>query len=158
MVGEAVGARPPGRNLGPRHALGIIEQPGQMPSHAGRTVAAHQRTQFARPHLACGVLGAQIAEHDLRHADIEPDDGRERFVHLASMVQLERGDTQAFLVNLRAVGGVGAGDAAAHIGVVADHHRPGQQFALLEDGVEHEDVRQVHAARIRVIHHHRITG
>ena len=126
--------------------------------HRRGTVAAHQRTQFARPHLACGVLGAQIAEHDLRHADIEPDDGRKRFVHLAGTVQLERGDTQAFLVDLRAVGCVGAGDAAAHIGVVADHHRPGQQFALLEDGVEHEDVRQVHAARIWVIHHHRITG
>ena len=63
-----------------------------------------------------------------------------------------------FLVDLGGIGGVGARHPAADIGVVADRGGEGQTLAPVEDRLEDEDVRQVHAAVERVVHHVDVAG
>src|SRR5207245_2372303 len=60
-------------------------------------------------------------------------------------------DAQAFLIGLGGVRGVGAGDAAPHVGLVADGPREGNPLVPVEDGLQDEHVGQVHAALERVV-------
>ena len=73
-------------------------------------------------------------------------------LRLPRLVELERRDAQAFLVDLGRVRGVRARDAAADVGVVADRRGEGEPLAVDEDRLEDEDVGQVHAAFERVVH------
>src|SRR5262249_53032994 len=76
---------------------------------------------------------------------------KERLVRLALVVHLHGRDAQALLVDLGRIGGVRAGHAASHVGLVADGRREGEALALEEDRLQHEDVGDVHAAFERIV-------
>ena len=82
----------------------------------------------------------------------------EGLVARALIVEAERRDAHALLVDLGGIGGVGACHTAADIGVVADRGCEGQAVVPVEDRLEHEDVGQVHAAVERVVHHEHVVG
>ena len=97
-------------------------------------IASHQPANLTRADLARGVLRTQIADDPVRHTNIQRDQRFERFIHDPGVEQLERRDSQSFLKYLRAVRGVRSGHPAADVGVVADHDRPGENLAAVEDG------------------------
>jgi hypothetical protein len=102
---------------------------------------------------AGGELGAQVAEDAAGEADVALDHAEQRGVGLAAFVEFQRRDAQALGEDFRAVRGVGAGHAAADIGVMADRGGIGDRRVLLggEDRLEDEDVGQVHAAVVGVV-------
>ena len=67
------------------------------------------------------------------------------------VVHLHGRDAESFLVDLRGVRRVRAGHAATHVGLVADGRREGDTLALEEDGLQHEDVGDVHTALERIV-------
>jgi hypothetical protein len=73
-------------------------------------------------------------------------------VGAAGLVELERRDAQALGEDLGRVGRVAARHPAAHVGLVADGAGEGHQPLVYEERRDDEDVRQVHAARERVVH------
>ena len=116
-------------------------------------VALDQPLELALGDVAGGELGAQVAEHLDRHPDVLLDQGEQGLVAPARGIELERRDAQAFLIDLGRVRGVGAGDPAADVGVMADGGGKGEPLALVVERLEEEDVGQVHAALEGVVHH-----
>jgi hypothetical protein len=114
-------------------------------------VAGHQTEEGGLRDVAGGELGAEVAEDTGRHADVLLEQSEQRLIRLAGLVHLHRGNAKPFLVDLRRVRGVRARDASAHVRLVADGRRKGQALALVEDRLEDEHVRDVHAALERVV-------
>ena len=119
---------------------------------------ADQLDELALRDVAGRELGAQVAEELDRQAHVLLQDREEGLVARALVVEAERRDAHALLVDLGGIGGVGACHTAADIGVVADRRGEGQTLAPVEDRLEDEDVRQVHAAVERVVHHVDVAG
>ena len=154
MVGELVAALGPLPDLSTRQPLGIVEQLAHVGLDLAGTVAGQQLLQAALADLRGGILGGQVAPHAIGHAHVDLDHRGQRLVQPAAVVELEGRDAQPFLVDLGGIGSVGAGHPAADVGVVADHHRERPPLAAEEQRHEHEDVRQVHAAVVGVVHDH----
>ena len=140
---DAVGQLADGR---PRHPFGVVDHLVHVDQRGFDAVTLDQVQERPLRDVAGRELGAQVA-HDLHwNADVLLDDLEQGFVGLAPFVQLQRRNAQAFLIDLGGVGGVRPGDASAHVGVVADGRGEGQALAVQVDGLEDEDVGQVHAA------------
>ena len=125
---------------------------------ACRAVLLDQLDELALRDVAGRELGAEVAEELDRQAHVLLQDREEGLVALTLVVEAERRDAHALLVDLGRIGGVGARHPAADIGVVADRGCEGQTLAPVEDRLEDEDVRQVHAAVERVVHHVDVAG
>ena len=80
-------------------AFGIIDDFRHIGSHNVLAIFADQFQELGFADMAGGELGAQIAEHLDRNADVLFDDRPDRVVALAGVVQSHRRDAQAFLVN-----------------------------------------------------------
>ena len=142
----------------PGQALGIVDDLLQIEARGGRAVLAHQIDELALRDVAGRELGAQVAEELDRQAHVLFQKREQRFVARAPVVEAERRNPHALLIDLGRIGGIGAGDPAADIGVVADRRGEGQAVAAVEDRLEHEDIRQMHAAVERVVHHEHVAG
>jgi hypothetical protein len=70
---------------------------------------------------------------------------------MRNRVEFQRRDAQTFGVDLQAVGGIRSRHAAAHIGVMTDGGGVGDRRTLGEQRFEDEDVRQMHAAIVRIV-------
>jgi hypothetical protein len=92
--------------------------------------------------MAGGELGAQVAEHLHRKPHVLLDEGHDRLVELARLVELERRDAQALGIDLGRVRRIRSRDPAADIGVVADRAGEGEPLARVIERLEDEDVRQ----------------
>ena len=77
---------------------------------------------------------------------------------LAPAVEPERRDPEALLEALLGVGRHRARDEAAEVRVVGDGCHDREQPVAAEDGLDDEDVGQVHAARERVVDHDDVAG
>ena len=77
--------------------------------------------------VAGGQLGADVAERHVRHADVGAQQGEEGLVRLAAAVELQPGDAEAVLKDLRVVAGRAAGQPAAEVEVVRRAHREGRR-------------------------------
>ena len=137
---------------GPCQALGVVDGLDQELFRLRGAVARDQLRELLLGDVAGGELRAQVAQHHDRHAHVllqERDDG---LVELARLVQLHGRDAQPLGVDLGGVGGVGAGDPAADVGVVAHGAGEREALALMVERLHDEDVGQVHAAVERVVH------
>ena len=143
---------------GAGQALGIVDDLAQVDAHGLGPVPADQVDDLALGDVAGGELGAQVAEELDRQAHVLLQQREQRLVARAPVVHAERRNTHALLVDLGGIGGIGAGDPAADIGVMADGGGEGQALSPIEDRLEHEDVRQVHAAVEGVVHDEDIAG
>ena len=123
----------------------------------GPAVPGHQLQDLALGDMAGRQLRAQISEHAYRNADIALNDLHNCFVALVLRVELERWDAQTFGVDLGRIRSVGARDATADIGVMADRGREREPLATTEHRLEHEDVGQMHTAFERVVQHEHVT-
>jgi len=121
-------------------------------AHDGlRAVALDEAQERRLGDVAGGQLGAHVPQDADGHAHVLLDEPEERLVRLAGVVHLHRRDAEAFLVRLRRLRVVGAGDPTAHVGLVADRRYERQALAPVEDRLQDEDVRQVHPALERVV-------
>ena len=137
---------------GARQALGIVDGLAHEVGGLLGPVLGDQLGELLFGDVAGGELGAQVAEHLHRQAHVLLDEGHDRVVELARVVEFQRRDAQALGVDLGGVRRVRAGDPAADIGVVADGRGEGQALAVVIERLEDEDVGQVHAAVERVVH------
>ena len=134
------------------HSLGIVGHLVHVDLRRLDAVLLDQLGQLTRGDLAGGELRAQIAEDLHRNADVLLDKRDQCLVEFAAGHQLERRDAQAFLIDLGRVRGIGAGHAAADVGLVRRGRGEGHTLSANEDRLEDEDVGQVHAALEGIVH------
>lgn len=147
-LGRAVG---PLGDLRPRRRLAVGEQPVEV---CLQGLGAVGRRQLAQPGLAGGQrgdLGVDVGQQHVGVADVQLQQLPQRLVRLAAVVELERRDAQALLVDLRVVESHAAGHAPADVGVVRFRCGVAEQHAVHEDRLHNVDVVQVRAAVVRVI-------
>ena len=141
----------PGGDFGPHQPLGIVDQIRGAARKGVGAVAADQLAYGPGADVAGRQLGPQVSDGHLRHPHIGADQGEQGLVGLAPAVELEPGDAQTFLKNLRIVAGRTPRQTAAQIQVVGRAHGEGHAPALPEDGLDNEDVRDVHASFKRIV-------
>ena len=100
--------------------LGIVQQLVHVEARLRQARARHQLLEGPLGDGAGRQLRPQVAEHFYGYPHVALDQQVQRGVRHAALVEPQRRDAQAFLVDLRAVRGVRARHPAAHIGVVAD--------------------------------------
>ena len=89
---------------------------------------------------AGGDQAVQVGAVPVRDPDLVEDDAQRVLVQRARLVERERRDDHALLVDGARVSGHGAGGLAADVGHVAEHGRPADQPALEVDRQHHEPV------------------
>ena len=105
-------------------------------------------------------LGAQVAQHGLRHARVGEDDRQDVPLLLAALPGLHRRDVQPLLeVIEHALDGLAAGPHAAHVGVVEDvGHEPDEAPVVGERGLDHEEVGEVSGPEEGAVEEHHVAG
>ena len=122
-------------------------------------VAACELAHPALTDPARSELGLEIAEHDVGNTHVDADELEQGLVRPAALVELQHRDTQALLVDLGGIGRARPRHPAPDVVVVADQHRVAEQIVIDEDRHEHEDVREMHAARlVRVVEDDDVPG
>ena len=122
IVGEAIDAVRPCRERLACQPLAVIEQIHDKPFENLDPVLADQAHEFALAERAGRKLRLEIADHQIRQADVLGDDVEQRLVAHPAVEQLERRNPQAFLKNLGGIAGVGSRHAAADVAVMTNHH------------------------------------
>ena len=158
MIGEPVRPLRPARDLRARDALGVVEELARVRAHGLAPVPREQPPHFSLADLARRVLGPDVAEHPVRDPHVLLDDAEHGLARHPALVELHRRDAQPLLVHLGRVAGIRAGHAAAHVGLMPDHDGEGFQLVVDEDRQEQEDVRDVHPAVVRIVHHDDVAG
>ena len=153
VVGEGGGAVGPGRDLLPDEPLGVVDQRVHQLGERLRPVPLGERDERALGDRAGGDLRPEVAEGHPRDADVRLDDLEDVLDRLALGVELEPGQADALLEDLGVVAGARARQPAADVAVVRGRAREADQLAVEVDGLEDEDVLQVHAAVEGVVHH-----
>ena len=135
-----------------RQPLGIVDRLLQQAFGLLGPIARHQLGELALGNMAGRKLGAQVAEELHGQAHVLLDERHDGLVEAAGVVELHGCDAQPFSIDLRGIGGVGAGHPPADIAVVTDGAGECEPLALVEQRLHDEDVGQVHAAVEGIVH------
>ena len=152
VIEEMISPARPGLYLLARQSLGIVEQFLHIGVDLVGAVTLQQLFKPAFADLRGGKLCREVSPYPVRDPDVDPDQRLQCRIEHAAVVELERRNTQPFLIDLRGVGCIRSRHAAAYIGVMTDHHGKGTPPAAVKNRHEHEDVRQMHAAMVGVVH------
>src|SRR5690606_10404159 len=106
---------------------------------------------LALGYLASGKLGTQIAQKLDGQPHVGLDQRPQGVVLAAGRNQLQRRDAQTLLENFTGVYRVGTGHMAANIDMVGGGGGKCNQCSISENGLQDEDVRQVHPAFERIV-------
>ena len=83
-------------------------------------MAGDQFGELGLGDVAGGELGPEVAHDHDRHPDVLLDQAQQGLVGRPGLVELQGRDAQPLLVDLGGIGGIGPGDPATDIGVMAD--------------------------------------
>ena len=158
VVRERVSAVRPARDLGAHEPLGVVDQVGRAGAEGVGSVAAHQLVHGALAGVAGRHLRAQVTEGHLRDAHVDPDHRQQRLVRLAAAVQLQPRDAQPVLEDLGVVARRAARQPPAQVEVVGGGHGVGDARSLPVDGLDDEDVGDVHPALEGVVEDEHVAG
>ena len=137
--------------LGAGQGLGGVEDVGHVRLHLLEAVFLDEAKQVALAEANGGQQGLHVAEHLVGHADVFLEDAPDCPVELALLIELERREDEALLVNLGVVAGVAPGDAPADVGLMSDATTPAHEDVVHENGLEQEYVGQVAGALVGVV-------
>ena len=147
---RAVGDR---RDLGPHPGLGIVHEVRDRLAEERHAVLLDDPGHALGAELAGADHGAVVAVVVTRRADVR-EQQLPHLVHvLALLLDLDRGDAQALVEDLRRLAGEAARHHAADLGHMADRHRIAHEPAVHEDGREEGVLRRVQAAPVGVVVH-----
>ena len=99
-----------------------------------------------------GDLGAQVAAPEVGGAHVGEQEVEHVLDVFAGAHQTNRGDDQALLVDLARVARHGAGTHTPDVRVVGPRDRVPDDPPLVDDGGDERYIRQVRAARVRVVY------
>ena len=158
VVGELVAPVGNRGDLGANPPLGVVENLVDKLLQPFDAVPVGEGEQPRLAAVTGGKLGVEVAHDDLGNAHVAGDDLEQRPVGLAAVVELEDRDLEPFLEDFRRVDGVAAGGASADVGIVRDAGGEANQSLGTKHRLEDEDVRQMHAAFVGIIHDEDVTG
>ena len=122
--------------------------------HCRTVVLAELDQELADPFLgdpAGAERGVQIAETLVRQAHVAQNQGQGGLVRHPALIELDRWDADAFLVDVRGQARIAAGRHAADIRPMGPDRREYHQLAVGEHGIQNRHVVQVGAAAIGVV-------
>ena len=114
-------------------------------------VAVEQRGEAALADGQRADLGLDVADPLLWHADVGQDDVDDVGHHFAAAYELHRRNAQAFLLDLRRLGGEAARHHAAGVGPVAGVGQIAPQPVAVIERLHHLHVHQMGAAEIGIV-------
>ncbi len=152
---EAALAAPRSRRQGADGlSRGVLRTPDDLVRQrfdVAQALALAQRDQPFAARSAAGDLGRQIAEDVLGRAHIAADDVVQHGVGFTGLVEFQRRDPQAFLVDIARAG---ADPITADIGVVDGRSDVADQALVPEYRTEHRDVEEVARGHPRIVGDH----
>ena len=114
-------------------------------------VAVEQRGEPRLPGRERRRLRLDVADALVGDADVRQDDRQDLVVEHALLVELDRRQAQALLLDLGRVGREAARHHAAGVGPVAGVGEPAPEPAVAEERLHELDVHQVRAAEVRIV-------
>ena len=135
---------------GARRLLGGVEEAGGRRLDRLGAVAREQRLELALADGAGADHRAHVLGDDVE-ADVAEDEVPDVVATPTALEELERRDPQALMPEVGRVRVVRAGDGAADVGLVRRDHDPAEVLAFVEDRLRHLPVRELVAARERVV-------
>ena len=116
--------------LGTGQLLTVIENGRHAISNRIRTVLVGQGVQLALADDTAGELRADITHTIAWHANVGENHVHIRLLDLASLIQLDRRNTQTFLQRVGSDGGIAAGAHSPDVGPVTADHRKTEHLAI----------------------------
>ena len=103
-------------------------------------------------------LSSQVSQSHFRNPDVGGKQRKDGFVRPASPVQLEPGDSQSLLEDLRIIASGASGQTPSQVCVMSSADRKCHPTIFPEDGADYKDVGYVHAAVEGVVENEHIPG
>ncbi len=141
----------PGRDHGAGLLLGGIENGLDRSFHDGRAEFGKQSRHPPLAEMRGAQHGGEVAAEFAGVADVEREQVEQVVARLAGLVQLDRRDADAFLIDFGGSRIVGAMGGAADVALVRAHHGPEQPLAAVEHRHEGGEIRQMAAAVIGIV-------
>ena len=148
----------PAGNDRPHQALGTVENGRDRRMRRRRAELGEQLSEPALADARRADHGREIAAEVAGMAHIEHDHLVDVLAPLALLVELQRRNADAFLVDLGGAGVVGAVRGAADVALVRAVDRPEGKTVVVEDRDEGREVRQMIAAPVGVVEQVDVTG
>ena len=133
-------------------ALGIRDHFIQAVGQHGRAITLHQSLDASVAHREHIHHGREVARDFGGQAHIGFEHGQQSVVQTALLIQLDRWDDDAFLVNLGGFGTPTTGHIAANVHPMAGGGEHGKQLATDKDGSHQLHVLQMAATQVGVVH------
>src|SRR5215813_5457487 len=148
----------PAADAGAALALGAVQYLAHRGGGGVDAIVIHQLEEPPLAHAGRAQHGPQVAREVARMAHVGGDQLHHVVAQATCIVELERGDADAFLPDLRGPGVVGAVGGAADVALVGAIDGPEGEALAHEHGQEGGEVWEVIAAVIRIVEEKHVAG